>query len=160
MLLPSALGFSPHPPVSVYGTGTMQTIAAFLDGVDSCTSLLESSVPVTVHHRKTDLPASLDFPLGPGFHSRVALSFRVPAVLLHSGTGISTSCPSTTALALALGPDLPRADQLYPGNLGYSAGRILTFLSLLIPAFSLLIAPLLLSVQLRRGKNAPLPITR
>ena len=31
MLLPSALGFSPHPPVSVYGTGTLQTIAAFLD---------------------------------------------------------------------------------------------------------------------------------
>ena len=32
----------------------------------------------------------------------------------------------------------PAADQLYGGNLGYSAGRILTFLSLLIPAFSLL----------------------
>ena len=31
MLLPPALGFSPHPPVSVYGTGTVQTIAAFLD---------------------------------------------------------------------------------------------------------------------------------
>jgi len=30
MLLPSALGFSPHPPVSVYGTGTHYTIAAFL----------------------------------------------------------------------------------------------------------------------------------
>ncbi len=30
MLLPSALGFSPHPPVSVYGTGTWQAIAAFL----------------------------------------------------------------------------------------------------------------------------------
>ena len=30
MLLPPALGFSPHPPVSVYGTGTVQTIAAFL----------------------------------------------------------------------------------------------------------------------------------
>ena len=30
MLLPSALGFSPHPPVSVYGTGTHETIAAFL----------------------------------------------------------------------------------------------------------------------------------
>jgi len=30
MLLPSALGFSPHPPVSVYGTGTTYTIAAFL----------------------------------------------------------------------------------------------------------------------------------
>ena len=31
MLLPSALGFSPHPPVSVYGTGLSKTIAAFLD---------------------------------------------------------------------------------------------------------------------------------
>ena len=31
MLLPPALGFSPHPPVSVYGTGTYYTIAAFLD---------------------------------------------------------------------------------------------------------------------------------
>ena len=31
MLLPPALGFSPHLPVSVYGTGTYHTIAAFLD---------------------------------------------------------------------------------------------------------------------------------
>ena len=31
MLLPPALGFSPHPPVSVFGTGTYNTIAAFLD---------------------------------------------------------------------------------------------------------------------------------
>ena len=31
MLLPSALGFSPHPPVSVYGTGSIYTIAAFPD---------------------------------------------------------------------------------------------------------------------------------
>ena len=65
------------------------------------------------------------------------LSTRVPTVLSYRGTGISTCCPSATAPALALGPDLPRADQLYSGNLGYSAGRIPTFLSLLIPAFSL-----------------------
>ena len=77
--------------------------------------------------------------------------------MTHS-TGISTCCPSTTYFYLALGPDLPRADQLYSGNLGYSAGRILTFLSLLIPAFSLLNTPLLLTVQLRRDKNAPLPM--
>ena len=31
MLLPPALGFSPHPPVSVYGTGPWHTIAAFPD---------------------------------------------------------------------------------------------------------------------------------
>ena len=29
ILLPPALGFSPHPPVSVYGTGPWHTIAAF-----------------------------------------------------------------------------------------------------------------------------------
>ena len=56
-------------------------------------------------------------------------------------------------------PDFPRADQLYSGNLGYSAVRILTLLSLLIPAFSLQSTPRLLTVTLRRAFNAPLPIT-
>ena len=92
------------------------------------------------------------------FHSRLILSARVPTVLLCLSAGISTCCPSATPLGLALGPDLPRADQLYPGNLGYSAGRIPTFLSLLIPAFSLQWTPQLLSVLLRRPFNAPLPI--
>ena len=36
-----------------------------------------------------------------------------------------------------LRPRLTQADQLYPGNLRYSAWRILTSISLLIPAFSL-----------------------
>ena len=92
------------------------------------------------------------------FHSRLTLSACVPTVLLQDSTGISTCYPSTTSFDLALGPDLPRADQLYSGNLRYSAGRIPTFLSLLIPAFSLLKNPLLLSVQLRLFKNAPLPM--
>ena len=83
--------------------------------------------------------------LAPGSHSRLPLSARVPTVLSYHSTGISTCCPSATTLVLTLGPDLPRADQLYPGNLRYSAGRIPTFLSLLIPAFSLLIPPLLLT---------------
>ena len=91
------------------------------------------------------------------FHSRLTLSACVPTVLLQDSTGISTCYPSTTSFDLALGPDLPRADQLYSGNLGYSAGRILTFLSLLIPAFSLLKSPQLLTVLLRSFKNAPLP---
>ena len=92
------------------------------------------------------------------FHSRDVLSLCVPTVLLYSSTGISTCYPSTTSFDLALGPDLPRADQLYSGNLRYSAERILTSLSLLIPAFSLLISPQLLTVLLHPFKNAPLPI--
>ena len=94
----------------------------------------------------------------PGIPFPVVLSLCVPTVLSYCSTGISTCYPSTTSFDLALGPDLPRADQLYSGNLGYSAGRILTFLSLLIPAFSLLKNPQLLSVLLLLFKNAPLPI--
>ena len=109
------------------------------------------SLRVTSSDWSADLPTVLLPRLHRSFHSRLMLSSYVPTVLLYCSTGISTCCPSTTPFGLALGPDLPRADQLYSGNLGYSAGRILTFLSLLIPAFSLLIPPLLLTVQLLRS---------
>ena len=39
-LLPLVLGFSPHPPVSVYGTGTLPIHTAFLVSVQSPASLL------------------------------------------------------------------------------------------------------------------------
>ena len=150
MLLPSALGFSPHPPVSVYGTGAYHTIAAFLDSSDlrlpySC------SVRVTYSGCMAVLPAMPLPRLPRSLHSRVRLPLCVPTVLMICGTGISTCCPSTTSFDLALGPDLPRADQLYPGNLRYSAWRIPTSISLLIPAFSLLKSP-----QLLIGTASPL----
>ena len=106
MLLPPALGFSPHLPVSVCGTGTYNTIAAFLDG-----SL-------------TDFPTNFRyasrFPLVCGFSSHTGtslapvfvlpgsvFSLRVPTVLIICSTGICTCYPSTTSFDLALGPDLP-----------------------------------------------------
>ena len=55
------------------------------------------------------------------FHSPLAPHTCVPTVLTYRSTGISTCCPSATPSGLALGPDFPRADQLYSGNLGYSA---------------------------------------
>ena len=120
ILLPPALGFSPHPPVSVYGTGAIQTIAAFLD------AWLTGFV--TIFHSTSRLPIARRIFLPYWYlactgtiHPRLPLSLRVPTVLLYCSTGISTCCPSATALALTLGPDSPRADQLYPGNLGYSA---------------------------------------
>ena len=158
MLLPPALGFSPHPPVSVFGTGMIKSIAAFLGGLGPCASLLP--VRSTSRFRNTGglfLPGS-PLRLYRSSHSRPTLPSRVPTVLFYHGTGISTCCPSATPLSLALGPDFPRADQLYPGNLGYSAVRILTLLSLLIPAFSLLSSPQLLPVLLLRPEDAPLPM--
>ena len=156
MLLPSALGFSPHPPVSVYGTGTVQTIAAFLGSrLTHFPTLVRYASHLWVARRFFQPYPSCACPWIP---FQVVLSFCVPTVLSYCSTGISTCCPSATPLGLALGPDFPRADQLYPGNLGYSAVRILTLLSLLIPAFSLLKSPQLLTVLLRPFKNAPLPI--
>ena len=102
------------------------------------------SVHITLLDCMAVLPSILLLRLYRFSLSRLMLSTCVPTVLNTHSTGISTCYPSTTSFDLALGPDLPRADQLYSGNLGYSAGRILTFLSLLIPAFSLLSTPLLL----------------
>ena len=116
------------------------------------------SLRVTFSGCMTDLPV-IPLPcLHRTFHFRLTLSTRVPTVLLQSSTGISTCCPSTTSFDLALGPDLPRADQLYPGNLRYSAMKILTSFSLLIPAFSLQDSPRILTVTLHPVFNAPLPI--
>ena len=99
----------------------------------------------------TDLPFILLPHLYRSFLSRPMLSTRVPTVLSYCSTGISTCCPSDTLFSLSLGPDLPGADQLYSGNLGYSATGIPTLFSLLIPAFSLPVPPPLLSVRLRRS---------
>ena len=57
---------------------------------------------------------------------------------------------STTLFSLALGADLPWEDELYPGNLSQTVNGILTHFSLLTPAFSLLNAPAVLTVYLRR----------
>ena len=116
------------------------------------------SLRITASHCRPVFPKRLVPCLHRAFHSRLPLSLRVPTVLSYRSTGISTCCPSATTLVLALGPDLPRADQLYSGNLGYSAIRILTLFSLLIPAFSLPCSPQLLTVLLRSACNAPLPI--
>ena len=87
MLHPSALGFSPHPPVSVYGTGSYRTIAAFLDGMGSEASLLLTSLRITLQHHLRDLPLWLAFVLAPVFpfpalptlpcpHSSVCMRYR------------------------------------------------------------------------------------
>ena len=77
----------------------------------------------------------------------------------QSGTGISTGRPSTTPLGLALGPDLPWADEPSPGTLGHSAEEILTLHSLLMPAFALVWPPRLAyaaaSLATRRSPTDP-----
>ena len=95
--------------------------------------------------------------LAPAFPSAGSASLLRHSIIHTVSTGISTCCPSTTPLGLALGPDLPRADEPSSGNLGFSVRGILTLVPLLTPAFSLPYAPPLLSVRLLRSWNAPLP---
>ena len=94
------------------------------------------------------------------FHSRaltILLCHRFIYAIL-GGIGISTDCPSSTPFGLNLGPDLPWADEPSPGILRLSTGRILTSLSLLMPAFSLVYCPPPLPVWLLPVYVAPLPI--
>ena len=84
-LLPPALGSSPHPPVSVYGTGTYETIAAFLGSWPACfptlvrsSSRFASCMRFFLHACYTLVPASPfpahAFPLRP--HSSVHMWYR------------------------------------------------------------------------------------
>ena len=106
----------------------------------------------TPHHvsdrLEGDLPPSGPARLDALFHPRAQTTSLCHPIAQSNyiGTGISTCCPSTTPFGLALGPDLPWADEPSPGNLSLSVDEILTHLALLTPAFSLLIAPLLLTV--------------
>ena len=81
MLLPSALGSSPHLPVSVYGTGTIQAIAAFLD---------------------TDLslsPTSVRSSFGAPLRMRLFLHARLSALSRFSIPGRPTSvCPHSSVV--------------------------------------------------------------
>ena len=67
-------------------------------------------------------------PKGPGDHGFGRLVPLIHHGRAHTGTGISTRCPSTTPVGLALGPDSPWADWPGPGTLGLSAGKVLTCL--------------------------------
>ena len=93
------------------------------------------------------------------YHQPAHAILLCQCITLIGGTGISTSFPSSTTIVLDLGPDLPWVDEPSPGNLGLSTCKFLAYISLLIPAFSLLCRPRLLPVPLLPAHYAPLPLT-
>ena len=122
------------------------------------------------NHRPVELPSCVTpsacllpdrsvIPLGPKAPAEDSAS-RFQHGRPYTGTGISTRCPSTTPVGLALGPDLPWADQLDPGTLGQSAQEFPTPVSLLMSAFSLVQRPRLgspaASRAARRSPTHPL----
>ena len=157
-VLSFVLGFSPRPPASVCGTGTLTIVSAFScqRGFTCFATLI--SLPITAQltsaYFTTESPNRLD-----RLYHQPAHAILLRQRITHKGgTGISTSCPSPTTVVLGLGPDLPWADEPSPGNLGLSTCKFLACISLLIPAFSLLHRPRLLTVPLQPMHYAPLPL--
>ena len=107
-LLPLVLGFSPHLPVSVCGTGALVYARAFLAS----------------KHR--GLPYYISVPFAQLNQRLGSAIFKCPCSLRFGGYGISTVCASTTPCGLALAPGLPWADEPSPGNLRFSTIMILT----------------------------------
>ena len=160
MVLPFVLGFSPRPPASVCGTGTLTIVSTF-----SCQRGFTrfSTYNFDPHHGSaswfayftTNQPNRLN-----RYYHQPARAILLCQCITHKGgTGISTCCPSPTTIVLGLGPDLPWADEPSPGNLGLSTCVFLAHISLLIPAFSLLCRPHVLPVMLQPAHYAPLPLT-
>ena len=106
--LPLALGFSPHLPVSVCGTGTLAYTGAFLAS----------------EHR--GLPYYISVPFAQLNQRLGSAICKCPSGLKFGGYGISTVCASTTPRGLALAPGLPWADEPSPRNLRFSAIMIPT----------------------------------
>ena len=108
------------------------------------------SIPYTFSRHRASRTSLLKFgPLRPGQPTPGSRYLHVSVYLRFGGYGISTVCASTTPSGLALAPGLPWADEPSPGNLRLSMAWILTMLSLLIPAFSLLLRPAVLSIYLQ-----------
>ena len=106
MLLPLVLGSSPHPPVSVYGTGRLNLNSSFSRqcGLITFGTLFPSSSQIAV--------ADIFYLPTNSLLERTLPAVRVTILLcpcfsqtIQSSTGISTCCPSTTPCGLALGPD-------------------------------------------------------
>ena len=110
-VLPRALEYSSHPPVSVYGTGNITSrLEAFLGTtVSTIQSALRrdcSACRVSVECT-ADLPTVQPTPFEPLFHQWPRLTLCVPPSLkwCNVGIGILADLPSSTPFGLDLGPD-------------------------------------------------------
>lgn len=117
----NALGYSPRPPVSVWGTDSW---CLKLRGF-SWKLGIRYFAAIAARHHLSELISRIclrDLPTGLNCHP----TDSYPNLLRHpiaapASTGILTCFPSTTPLGLALGSDSPSADYRCAGNLGLTA---------------------------------------
>jgi hypothetical protein len=125
----ASLGYA--SPLGIYDTRIC--LGAFLQVCPSITTDWYGYLPASPHRLTTtnEDPTQQTNATHPKVNGQSSFGRLVPLIRqgrAHTGTGISTRCPSTTPVGLALGPDSPWADWPGPGTLGLSAGKVLTCL--------------------------------
>ena len=106
-VLSSTLGFSPHPPESVYGTVTCRLKLrgfSWKHGINDFVSI-RSRHHASGLYGTADLPAVPPYTLEPGQPAPGSSTLLRPPIAAATGTGILTCFPSTTPFGLALGTD-------------------------------------------------------
>jgi hypothetical protein len=110
-VLSSALGFSPHPPVSVYGTVhyyLMLRSFSWKHGINHFSA--HRPMVSYLDIKNPDLPKLSAYILSPRQPTLGRFSLLRHSIAVIVSTGILTSFPSTTPFGLALGADSPCAD--------------------------------------------------
>lgn len=125
----AAIGYA--SPLGIYARRIC--LSDFLRACPSITTDWYGYLPASPHRLTTtnEGPTQPHNPPHPKDQSHCGFGWLVPLIHQgrpHTGTGISTRCPSTTPVGLALGPDSPWEDWPGPGTLGLSAGKVLTCL--------------------------------
>ncbi len=110
-VLSSALGFSPHPPVSVYGTVKYYLkLRGFSWKHGTGYFSIKRSMVSYLDIKTPDFPKISAYILSPGQPTPGKPSLLRPPIAVILGTGMLTCFPSTTPFGLALGADSPCAD--------------------------------------------------
>ena len=102
----SALGFSPHPPVSVYGTVLYYLKLrgfSWKHGINHFP--VHRPVVSYLNIKNSDLPKFSAYILSPGQPTPGRFSLLRPLIAVTNGAGMLTCFPSTTPFGLALGAD-------------------------------------------------------
>ena len=106
-VLSSTLGYSPHPPESVYGTVSCYLKLrgfSWKHGINDFVSI-RSRHHASALNGNTDLPMFPAYTLEPGRPVPGSPTLLRPPIAVTRGTGILTCFPSTTPFGLALGTD-------------------------------------------------------
>ena len=131
-----------HPPVSVYGTGTIElALEGFLGAPFSFLARLASGLRSRRGLRGTDLP--IPHPSAPkgSFRDPRKMQEHVTPSKLYGSAGIFTCYPSVTPFGLALGPANPGTIRVALETLGLRWTGFSPVFLLLMPTFSLRTAP-------------------